>query len=414
MGFFNLLKKHDQPSDEYTVRKTYSIIREGAQFPPDDSIKRLAKYKRMRKLFEGNHRDVYERATDILKDSPQAKQLEKLYIAINLADILVTKPADLLVGEPVHFESGLDDTSEEQKALNRYVEENDLNQLLHESAMSNGYRGDAWIKVRFGYRQDYSELIARGLEIPEDAKMESVVEHVNANCVFPEFSAGNVKQIKAVNIAQVEWVETEQTEIPFLNVERHIPGHIFYTRYRLYQNGVDVSGGAPISVFNIGEEVPTSREEDHEETFLPHIPVFHIPYKSIDDSYFGIGGLEKIETTLAAINDRLVQIDYILWKHSDPTAYGPDLEGSGIRFSLAASTFRLQKTIRLRAIWFGRRSLTQRSKNLTSYSVMSFKWPRRRSGYSARRFPEIIQAAQARLTQTARRSKLASCRFFRR
>ncbi|ODB76064.1 phage portal protein [Bacillus velezensis] len=326
MGFFNLLKKHDQPSDEYTVKKTYSIIRQGAQFPPDDSIERLAKYKRMRKLFEGKHRDVYERATDILKDSPQSKQLEKLYIAVNLADILVTKPADMLVGEPVHFESGLDDTSKEQTALNRYVEENDLNQLLHESAMSNGYRGDAWIKVRFGYRQDYSELISRGLGIPEEAKMESVVEHVNANCVFPEFSAGNVKQIKAVNIAQVEWVETEQTEIPFLNVERHIPGHIFYTRYRLYQNGVDVSGGAPISVFNIGEEVPTGREEDHEETFLPHIPVFHIPYKSIDDSYFGIGGLEKIETVFAAINDRLVQIDYILWKHSDPTAYGPDLE----------------------------------------------------------------------------------------
>ncbi|MEG7333232.1 phage portal protein [Bacillus sp. 0102A] len=329
MGFFNVFKQHDQPSDEYTVKKTYSIIREGAQFPPDDSIERLAKYKRMRKLFEGRHRDVYERATDILKDSPHSKQLEKLYIAINLADILVTKPADLLVGEPVHFESGLSDTSKEQKALNRYVEENDLNQLLHESAMSNGYRGDAWIKVRFGYRQDYSELLAMGLGVPDGAKMEAIVEHVNANCVFPEFSAGNVKNIKAINIAQVEWVETEQTEVPFLNVERHIPGHIFYTRYRLYQNGVDISGSAPISVFTIGEEVPTGREVDHEETFLPHIPVFHAPYKSIDDSYFGIGGLEKIETTLAAINDRLVQIDYILWKHSDPTAYGPNLESAG-------------------------------------------------------------------------------------
>ncbi len=38
--------------------------------------------------------------------------------------------------------------------------------------------------------------------------------------------------------------------------------------------------------------------------------------------------MEKIETVFAAINDRLVQIDYILWKHSDPTAYGPDLEST--------------------------------------------------------------------------------------
>ncbi|MCA1184619.1 phage portal protein, partial [Bacillus licheniformis] len=141
MNLFN--RKHDD-ADEFTYVKTYGIIRKGAQFPPQDSIERLAKYKRAKKWFDGKQRDVYERATAILKDSPFSSQLEKLYIAINLADILVTKPADLLVGEPVRFESGKADDSEEQRALNRYVEENDVNQLIHESATANGYRGDAW------------------------------------------------------------------------------------------------------------------------------------------------------------------------------------------------------------------------------------------------------------------------------
>ncbi|WP_353854801.1 phage portal protein [Bacillus sp. Bos-x628] len=329
MGFTDLFKHHNHEPDDGTHTKTYGIIRPGAQFPPSDSIERLAKYRRMKKLFEGRPRDVYERATELLKESPQAEQLKKLYIAVNLADILVTKPADLLVGEPVQFESGLPDDSEEQKALNRYVEDNDINQLLHESATANGFRGDSWFKVRYGYRQDFTEVEKLGLPVPVDTEMEAIIEHVSAGAVFPEFSVGNVKKLKAVNIAQVEWVETEKTEIPFLNVERHVPGYILYSRYRLYENGLDTSTGTPIPVFKIGKRVPTGREEDIEETHLPHIPVFHVPYKSIDDEFFGIGGLEKLETTFAAINDRLVQIDYILWKHSDPTAYGPEIQGEG-------------------------------------------------------------------------------------
>ncbi|MCR8939836.1 phage portal protein [Brevibacillus laterosporus] len=61
--------------------------------------------------------------------------------------------------------------------------------------------------------------------------------------------------------------------------------------------------------------------------------IHHIPYKSTDTDWWGSSGIEKIESVLAAINDRLVQIDYILWKHSDPTAYGPDLGEPDVRFS---------------------------------------------------------------------------------
>ncbi|AEB25381.1 MULTISPECIES: phage portal protein [Bacillus amyloliquefaciens group] len=332
MGVLGWFKHRDHAPDEGLHIKTYGIIREGAQFPPADSIERLAKYKRAKKFFEGRQRDVYERATQILKTSPQADQLEKLYIAINLADILVTKPADLLVGEPVRFETGKPDTSKEQRALNKYVEENDINQLIHESAISSGYRGDAWFKVRYGYRQDFSEVKKLGLidgDAPEGVEMEPIIEHVNASCVFPEVSDSNVKSLKALNIAQVQWVETETTEIPYLLVERHIPGYILYSKFRLYENGYDNSTGTPIQVFRIGELIPNEGGTVYEETGLTHIPVFHAPYKSVDDSLFGIGVIEKLETVLSAINDRLVQIDYILWKHSDPTAYGPDLEGSG-------------------------------------------------------------------------------------
>ncbi|MGN7387733.1 phage portal protein [Sporosarcina sp. SAFN-015] len=305
----------------------------GGQYPPQADIERLAKYERMRKLFEGKQLEVYERATEVLKDSPHEPQLRKLYIAVNLADILATKPADLLVGDAPNYESGKDDASPEQKALNSYVEENDLNQLIHESATANGYRGDAWLKVRYGYRQDYSEV--KNILSPEaydefisGKNMEPIIEHVDACCVFPETSRGNVKRFKAINIARVEWVAMRKEDVPYLNVERHIPGYIIYKRYKLVPTEVITTYGAHIQTFRITEEVATGRENNVVPTGLPHMPVFHIPYKSVDDAWEGSGGMEKLESTFAAINDRLVQIDFILWKHADPTAYGPDLEGN--------------------------------------------------------------------------------------
>lgn len=305
-----------------------TLFKKGEQYPPQDSIERLARYARLRKVFDGNQIEVYERATEILRDSPHAAQLRKLYIAVNLADILSTKPADLLIGDPPNYESGNDDESTEQTALNGYVEENDLNQLIHESATSNGYRGDAWFKTRFGYQTDYSELLALGYEIPDSVRMEPIIEHVDASCVFPETSRGNVKQFKAVNIATVEWITTRKADIPYLNVERHIPGFIQYKRFRLVPGDLVTRFGAPIQTYIIDEEVGTGRAEDLVATKLPHIPVFHAPYKSVDDGWEGIGGMEKLEDTFAAINDRLAQIDFILWKHADPTAYGPDIEGN--------------------------------------------------------------------------------------
>jgi Phage portal protein, SPP1 Gp6-like len=311
-----------------------ALFEVGKQFPPQKYVKRLAENKRMKRLFQGRQAEMFERATEILKDSPNAQQLRQLYIAVNLADILVTKPADLLVGEPPQYESGLSDKSEEQKRLNSYVEENDLNQLIHESCTANGYRGDAWIKVRYGYRQDYSEV--KNVLSPEeydaymaDIKMESIIEHVNADSVFVETARGNVKKFKAINITSIEWIETRKDEVPYLNVERHVPGFIIYERYRLIQKGADEQWFAPVPIFEIAERVQTGRELDVVATNLPHMPVFHIPYKSVDDDWRGISGLSKLESVFAAINDRLVQIDYILWKHSDPNSYGPELEGVG-------------------------------------------------------------------------------------
>lgn len=295
----------------------------GAQYPPQRDIERLAKYYRGRKIFDGKQAEVFERASELLKDTPHAAQLSKLYIAVNLMDVLLTKPADLIVGEPPAYESGKPDASAEQIALNRIVEENDVSQLIHEIVIGAGIRGDAWIKTYHAVRADFSELPV-GADVP-DAKPEPIIEAVDAAYVFPELSRGSRKRFAAVNIAWVEWIETSTDEIPFLNVERHVPGYILYERYRLYESGVDSTYVVPISTYKIGERVATGRDVDVEETGVPRILVHHVPYKTVDDDWAGISGVEKLESVLAAINDRIVAIDFILMKHSDPTAFGPEL-----------------------------------------------------------------------------------------
>jgi hypothetical protein len=306
----------------------YEVFQQGKKFntegifPPAEDVERLSRYYRGRKTFDGNLWEIYDRASDLLKDTPHAKQLKQLYIAVNIMDVLLTKPADMLVGEPPTYESGEPDDSEEQKSLNRIVEDNDLNLQIHESVIGAGYRGDSFFKTFFDYRQDFSGIG----HVPVGVKKEPIIEAVNPSYVFPELSKDNAKKFKAINIAFVEWVYVRgEGEKPFLNVERHLPGYIQYEKFALHPYDVDNSYGAPIQRFIIGEKVATGKNSDIVETGVPRLLVFHSPYKTTDDAWEGISGIQKIESVLAAINDLLVQLDFILHKHSDPTAYGPDL-----------------------------------------------------------------------------------------
>lgn len=321
-----------------------SFLKEGEQFPPNRDIERLAKYKRMETIFDGDVKEIYRRATELLKDTPNSDQLDKLYIAVNLVDVLTTKPADLLVGEGISVESKFDDESNEQQAINRIVRENRTDSLIYEAVIGAGIRGDAWLKTYYANRDDASAILELGLTVPEGLlDPEPVIEAVPSNQVFPELAKGSRKRFKAVNICTVEYVEVGKKKVPYLDVERHLPGYIVYERYRLEETigGVNNKYGVPIQLYSVVEQVSTGREENTDvvETGVNDILVRHVPYKAKDSTWQGISNFEKIESVLTAINDRLVQIDYILWKHSDPHMYGPDIEDDDGAQSLGGGVY---------------------------------------------------------------------------
>lgn len=302
-------------------------IRVGEEFPPTNHRARLAEYRVYKKLYENKNHYVFGRAQKLLEATAHAKQLETLRVAVNLAELVITKPADMLVGEPPQYESGLDDASDEQVALTSYVEENDINQTVYESVIGAGIRGDAFIQTRYGVRQDYSALAEVGLGVPDEAVSEPIIEHVAADLVFPELSDGSAKKFRAIDIAQVEYVVSGRKEVPHLRVTRHLPGYILHERYLLeeFEGGIDTN-----NEFNYPVQVWRNKEllsRDVTVTGVNQLLVQHIAYKSADYTWRGTSGLKSLLPLINAINDRIMQIDYILWKHSDPAMYGPDVEG---------------------------------------------------------------------------------------
>ncbi|MGA4501506.1 phage portal protein [Bacillus bombysepticus] len=316
-------KRHDE-TNEYEYKPNDTLFEVGKVFPPTEDLERLARYEKGRRLYEGKFKDLPQRAQLLLKDTPHAGRLKSLYLAVNLLDIIVHKPADLMFNEDPTFESGKDAKSIEQIRLTSIVEENDFNALGQEIVVGAGIRGDSFIKTYFSYRQDFSELPF----VPEGVEMEAIIESQDPSTVFPELARGSKKKFKAINIAQVEWViHPDGKEEPYLNVERHIAGYIQYRRFRLSAaTRISNDYGIAQTQYDILGEVATEAPYPLVETGVPALLVKHVPHKSTDAHWEGISTTEKIESLVYAINDRLTQIDYILMKHSDPTAYGADLQ----------------------------------------------------------------------------------------
>lgn len=308
------------------------MFKKGAQFPPEDAIPRLVRYKRGAHAFHGNHAEIYDRIAELIENTPHQSQLSKLYVAANIVPILAMKPADLLIGEPPIYKSGKPDASIEQQGLQRIVRENDLTTLQHEMVTAMAYRGDGWLKVRLDRRHDASALTALGL--PDRQPIESIIESVDPSNVFPELSnAAGQRQFSAINVCWVETiVETspilrKESERYILHVERHLPGYIVYRDFHLVAPTRIEKDGVFLDLFVIGEEIEL--ENNVQATGVTDFLVKHVPYAKSGNRWEGISLTEQIDPLLATINDTLTQISYVLAKHADPTMYGPDLDEIG-------------------------------------------------------------------------------------
>ncbi|NYV68920.1 phage portal protein [Bacillus sp. Gen3] len=283
-----------------------SFFQEGDYYPPLEHQERIERYRKNKLIFKGNHYQVFN--TERLTDA----QNQLVFIASNLAGLVCKKSADFLFGETPVFSAGTDDNSKEQKAIERLVEDNDINITNYESALSNAYRGDSFYKIRWG--QKYGGLLDETID-----PFRVFIEAQKAEYVFPETLPGDSTQIFAYHIAVPSVIENTGDQVWVLNVESHYPGRIEYSKYSIspfkysrYENAV--------VEWKIDAEIG---DREVVETGVSFPLVVHVPNYSTDDDWQGIDDISENEAIFAEIDNRLSKIAEILDKHSDPAMAVP-------------------------------------------------------------------------------------------
>lgn len=282
------------------------MFRTGEYYPHPSHEARIERYKDNKKLFLGDHLEVFSKHSKKLKHT----QKELLYVSVNLASIICKKSADFLFGESVQVSAGKGDNSKEQKAINRISENNDMNIKNYESAVSNSFRGDSFYKVRVG--QEFGGALA-----PELDEYKVIIEPQNAEYVFPETMLGDANRIVAYHVAVPERLDDENVELDeskwILHVESHYAGKIEYSKFHI--NPISITHKGEVLAWKIGEELPAYRKAVATGVHLPLI--VHVPNFSLDDSWRGVDDLTEHRSLLDEINNRISQISEILDKHAD-------------------------------------------------------------------------------------------------
>lgn len=279
----------------------------GEFYPPIEHQERIKRYKENKKLFKGEHWDLF-RKYNFNKNGG-------FYVSVNLAGIISKKSADFLIGDGVQVSAGKEDHSKEQQALDRIKEDNDLDILFYESALANSYRGDSFLKLRYGqeFGGDYGSDID-----PYRVHIDSV----SAEYVFPETSKFDDNKIVAFHIA-----------IPVLNdpsvggyspnsyrlhVESHYAGRIVYREFQLSVLRSEADG-TPVE-WKIHQQLGETYEE---QTGVPYPLVVHIPNYATEDTWQGLDDLSELKPLFDELNNRFSQISSIMDKHSDPALAVP-------------------------------------------------------------------------------------------
>lgn len=276
----------------------------GELFPPEKHNARIKQYRMNKKVFKGLHNEVFKTNNLI----PRHKDL--LYVSVNLAGIICKKSADFLFGEELKVLAGNGENTREQQAFNRFIEENHMNIMLYENAISNAYAGDSFIKIRYG--QEYAGELP-----PEIDEPRVIIENINPEFVYPETVSWDKNRIKCFHIAIPLY--DEDLKEWYLSVESHYAGKIKYSKYSLTPINYNMDNEP--DRFTIDGVDETSFYEVNTGVSMPL--VVHIPNLALADDWSGLDDLTEILPLLDEINNRITQIADILDKHSNPAMAVP-------------------------------------------------------------------------------------------
>ncbi len=285
------------------------LFKVGEFFPHPDHEDRIKRYRNNKKLFKGQHFDVFQKRRSHLT----SQQQNLLYISANLPALICKKSADFLFGEPATFDAGVKENSKEQERLEGFEAENDMNILNYESSLGCAFRGDSFYKIRWGQR--WSGHVNSKLD-----PFRVFIEAQNPEYVFPETLPGDAKNIFVYHIAFPVEIENTKGREYFIKVESHYPGQIVERQFRANPIETDPVENVPTK-FRMYAEVKESYKVTSTE--VPFALVSHVPNFALEDDWEGIDDLSEHHSIFDEINMRLSLIAEILDKHSDPAMAVP-------------------------------------------------------------------------------------------
>lgn len=259
------------------------------RFPPNESDDmRIKEYEGNRKLFKGEHIEVFEKAKSWLAERFNGEK--RLYIAVNYCQVVSNIIADMLFGEPLRI--CCPDNPALQVQLREMGSNTGLQSTLYESALSGSCQGGAVLKTSW------------------TAKHGSSVSNIPMRNYFPHLDPDNQRNLLGATIA---WLRRDGDN-EYLRREIHTPGHV---RQELWKMEGDVpKTQMPLSTLGI------DMQEDI-ETGCDGLLVEYVPNSRLSDDFWGDSDYMSIRGPLEAINERLSQLHRVLDIHSEPVFVGP-------------------------------------------------------------------------------------------
>jgi hypothetical protein len=273
----------------------------GEYFPLTDHDMRIQKYRRNEKLAKGDHEHVFMNS---------AEKNEK-YLSANFAGLITRKSSDFLFGEEPIISSGKESQSTEQKALDRFTEENKMHRLNYQQSLLAATLGDCFYKIRYG--QEYSGAFPETFD-----PKRLIIEGIDPKKVYPQTSPWDKSKIVCYHIAEPMLVAGTSDKWN-LYVESHYAGKIVYRQFELDLFRTNKFG--EIELFKIGNEIPSGYDE--ESTGVPVPLVVHIANYNDGIDWHGQDDISEHIKLFDEINNRISQISTILDKHADPAIAVP-------------------------------------------------------------------------------------------
>jgi len=270
-------------------------------WPPPKEMPRLEQYARGFRLFQGDHKGLFEPTRDKERYGPYVVVNVCAAVTEALTDFLVLEPPKVtLVGE--QREQGPEDAATGPP----YTPTTDLAKILRatkwptflqRSVNSWSYNGDMVLKVVW----DEKYACPRLVNIPPGR-------------YFPLFNEEDDSLVDAVRLCWVTELEGKPGDQKgFLREELHIPGQYQVRVYAIRSEPSGLSG----LVHRFRRELLVT--EEPVGTGLPVIPIVHIPNNAIQEkSPWGDSDYAHVEDLQATLNGIASDNRHIIKKWADP------------------------------------------------------------------------------------------------